>query len=157
MPIESSKWRRPRIPATIITTSSPANGLMRDGSPSSVTWTGTPLSSVPVDDARAVELRVEPGHAFLVARADRPAGARPALVLRLVHDVPLEVAAADHLHVAVVHAAGVALMAAVIEALAELRRLPVGQLVVGAVGRVVLDGQRAELAEVHAAGQRAVR
>src|SRR5207249_4042804 len=56
----------------------------------------------------------------------------------------------------VVHAAGVALMAAVIEALAELRRLPVGQLVVGDVGRVVLDGQRAELAEVHDAGQRAV-
>ena len=38
------------VPKSIsFATSSPLKGLIRAGSPSSVTWTGTPLSSVPVE------------------------------------------------------------------------------------------------------------
>ena len=63
----------------------------------------------------------------------------------------------DDLDVAVAHAAGVALMPAVIEVLAQLRGLPLLHVhVAGQVGRVVLDRQHAELGEVHHPGQRAV-
>src|SRR5919197_942974 len=63
-------------------------------------------------EARTVELGVQPGHALDVAHgADRPAGARPALVLRLVDDRALALALSDDGHVAVVHAAGAALVA----------------------------------------------
>src|SRR5207244_2685826 len=75
-------------------------------------------------DARAIELGVQPAHLLRIGGADGPARARPALVLRLVDDRSLVRAAADHLHVAVVHATRVALMASMIEALAEARRLP---------------------------------
>src|SRR5215470_8920516 len=110
--------------------------------------------------AHLVALGVEPGDAVAVRRADRPAAAGPAFVLGLVDDLPLLRTLTDDGHVAVVHAASVALMAAVVEVLAELRRLPDAH--VGAVdvrrqvGRVVLDGQGAHLGEVHDAGQRAV-
>src|SRR3989475_7339989 len=107
--------------------------------------------------AGAIELCVEPRHAVDVGGdPDRPAGARPALVLRLVHHLALVRPLADDGHVAVVHAAGVALVAAVVEALAQLGRLPLRHVGVGGVRRVVLDRQGAELVEVHHAGQRAV-
>src|SRR2546422_8467363 len=93
-------------------------------------------------EARLVELGVQPGHAFDVAhRADGPAGARPALVLGLVDDRALALALPDDRHVAVVHAAGAALMAAMVEALAQLRGLPLTHVDRRDVGRVVLDRQ----------------
>src|SRR5262245_7158793 len=111
-------------------------------------------------DARLVALGVEPGDAVAVGCADRPPAAGPALVLGLVDDLPLLRALTDDGHVAVVHAAGVALMPAVVEVLAGLRRLPDAHVGAGhvrrQVRRVVLDGQRAHLGEVHDAGQRAV-
>src|SRR5262249_61707881 len=61
-------------------------------------------------DARLVALGVEPGDAVAVRCADRPAAAGPALVLGLVDELPLLRALPDDRHVAVVHAAGVALM-----------------------------------------------
>src|SRR5262249_26843728 len=66
--------------------------------------------------AGAVESGVEPGDRDGIGAADRPAGARPALVLGLVHDLAPVRAPGEHLHVAVVHAAGAALMAPVVEA-----------------------------------------
>ena len=45
-PSESSKCRRPRMPATIFATCSPSYGLMRAGRPSSVGCTGLPVSIV---------------------------------------------------------------------------------------------------------------
>src|SRR5204862_3237053 len=75
-------------------------------------------------ETRAIELGVEPRDALGIREADGPAGARPAFVLRLVHDRALVIATANHLHVAVMHAARVALVTAMIEALAQLRRFP---------------------------------
>ena len=109
-------------------------------------------------DAGAVELGVEPGDGDRIGAPDGPPGARPPLVLRLVDDRALVLAARQDLHVAVVHAAGVALVAAVVEAVPERGRLPL--LHVDArqrhVRRVVLDRERAEPEEVHDARQRAV-
>src|SRR5882724_1820765 len=117
----------------------------------------TPLVDV---HARAVALAVEPRHAVAVGRTDRPSAAGPAFVLRLIDDRALLGALPDDRHVAVVHAAGVALVAAVVEVLAELGRLPHAQVgagdVRGQVRRVVLDRQGAHLREIHDAGQRAV-
>src|SRR5262249_6858925 len=73
---------------------------------------------------RTVRLRVQPGHATLIGGADGPARAGPAFVFRLVDDLALVRALADDRHVAVVHAAGVALVSTVVEAFAQLRRLP---------------------------------
>ncbi len=107
--------------------------------------------------ARAVELGVQPRDLVPVGEADRPPRAGPALVLRLVDDLALVIAALDHRHVAVVHAARVALVAAVIEVLAQARRLPLRHVHArDDVGRVVLDGQHAELGQVRHARQRAV-
>src|SRR5216117_2058453 len=107
--------------------------------------------------ARAVGLRVEPGHGALVGGADRPARARPALVLRLVDGLALVRPLPDDRHVAVVHAARVALVPAMVEALAQPRRLPRLHVhVAGDARRVVPDRQRPHLREVHDAGQRAV-
>src|SRR5437899_3559278 len=93
-------------------------------------------------EARLVELGVQPGHAFDVAHcADGPAGAGPALVLGLVDNRALALALPDDRHVAVVHAAGAALMAAMVEALAQLRGLPLTHVDRRDVGRVVLDRQ----------------
>src|SRR6266403_6217330 len=111
-------------------------------------------------DTRLVALGVEPGDAVAVGRADRPATARPALVLGLVDDLALLVAVTDDRHVTVVHAARVALVATVVEVLAELRRLPCGHVGAGDVRRqirrVVLDRQGAHLRQVHDTGQGAV-
>src|SRR5919201_1086298 len=107
--------------------------------------------------ARAIGLRVEPRNTALVGGADRPARARPTLVLRLVDDLAFVWSLADHRHVTVMHAAGVALMPAMVEAFAQPRRLPRLHVhVAGDVRRVVADRQRAELREVHDTGQRAV-
>src|SRR5215831_5541405 len=111
-------------------------------------------------DARLVALGVEPGDTVAIGRADRPAAARPALVLGLVDDLAFLVAVADDRHVAVVHPARVALMPAVLEVLAQLRRFPGRHVgagdVRGQVGRVVLDRQGAHLRKVHDARQGAV-
>src|SRR5207237_1929076 len=111
-------------------------------------------------DTRLVALGIEPGHAVAVGGADRPAASGPALVLGLVDDLSLLVAVTDHRHVAVVHAAGVALVTAVVEVLAELWRLPRGHVgardVRGQVGRVALDRHGAHLREVHDTRQGAV-
>src|SRR5947199_357454 len=153
MPSESSNARRPRQPATSLATSTPSNGLMRAGSPSSVWWTGLPVSIVAVQ-ARAVGLRVEPGHGALVGGADRPARARPPLVLRLVDGLALVRPLPDDRHVAVVHAARVALVPAMVEALAQPRRLPRLHVhVAGDARRVVPDRQRRHLRDVHDAWQ----
>src|SRR5437660_399444 len=107
--------------------------------------------------AGAVGLRVEPRDGALVGGADRPARARPALVLRLVDDLALVGTLADDRHVAVVHPARVALMPAMVEALAQPRCLPRLHVdVAGEARRVVADRQRAHLREVHHARQRAV-
>src|SRR5262244_3596550 len=83
--------------------------------------------------------------------------ARPALVLRLVDDLALVRALTDDRHVAVMHAAGVALVPTVVEAFAQLRRLPRCHVDVARdVRRVVADRQHPELREVHHPGQRAV-
>src|SRR5262249_39072583 len=96
--------------------------------------------------AGAVDLRVEPGDRLLLGEADRPPGSRPALVLRLVDALPRVRAVPDHLDVAVAHAAGIALVPAMIEALPELHRLPLAHIhVAGEVGRVVLDREHAQL------------
>src|SRR5262249_10241216 len=106
---------------------------------------------------RTVRLRVQPGHATLIGGADGPARAGPAFVFRLVDDLALVRALADDRHVAVVHAAGVGLVSTVVEAFAQLRRLPRRHVdVTGDARRVVADRQRAELGEIHDAGQRAV-
>src|SRR5206468_831469 len=88
-------------------------------------------------DAGAVALGVEPGDAVAVGRADRPAAAGPAFVLGLVDDLALLVPLPDDRHMAVVHAAGVALVAAMVEVLAELRRLPRAHVGAGHVRRQV--------------------
>src|SRR5262245_12931627 len=111
-------------------------------------------------DARLVALGVEPGDTVAIGGADCPAAAGPALVLGLVDDLALLVPVADDRHVAVVHPALVALMPAVVEVLAQLRRLPRGHVGAGDVRRqvrgVVLDRQGPHLREVHDARQRAV-
>ena len=79
-------------------------------------------------DTGPVDARIEPGDRVLVGEADRPARARPSLVFGLVDALALVRAVADHLDMAVAHAAGAALMAAMVEALAQLGRLPVGHV-----------------------------
>src|SRR5262249_38753725 len=66
--------------------------------------------------ARAVDAGVEPGDGLLVGEPDGPARPRPPLVLRLVDALAGVRPLADHLDVAVAHAAGVALVAAMVEA-----------------------------------------
>src|SRR5947207_6388233 len=67
-------------------------------------------------ETRAIELRVEPRDALGIREADGPAGARPAFVLRLVHDRALVIATANHLHVAVMPAARLALVTPMLDA-----------------------------------------
>src|SRR5438093_6739472 len=109
--------------------------------------------------AGLVTFGVEPRDAVAVGRADRPAATRPALVLGLVDDLPLLSALTDDRHVAVVHAAGVALVAAMVEVLAKLGRFPRAHVGAGDVRRqirrVVLDRQGAHLRQVHDPRQRA--
>src|SRR5262249_5473028 len=106
---------------------------------------------------RTVRLRVQPCDTALIGGADGPARAGPAFVFRLVDDLALVRALTDQRHVAVVHAAGVALVSTVVEAFAQLRRLPRRHIdVTRDARRVVADRQRAELGEIHHAGQRAV-
>src|SRR5262249_44131162 len=111
-------------------------------------------------DTRLVTLGVEPGDAVVVGRTDCPAAARPTFIFGLVDDLALPVPRPYDRHVAVMHAAGVALMPAVIEVLAQLRRLPRAHVgaghVRGQVRRVVLDRQGAHLRQVHDARQGAV-
>ena len=104
--------------------------------------------------AGAVETRVEPADALLVRGPDRPARARPSFVLGLVDELAGLGSIPYDLDVAVVHAAGIALMPAVVEAVAKLGGLPRRHVHRGQVRRVVLDGQGAELVEVGDAGQR---
>src|SRR5262249_39699644 len=101
-------------------------------------------------DAGAVDLRVEPRDGDRVGAPDGPAAARPALVLRLVDDLPLVLPLRQYLHVAVVHAARVALVPAVIEAVAERRRFPLLHVDTRQrdIRRVVLDRERAQSKQV---------
>src|SRR5206468_2784257 len=59
----------------------------------------------------------------------------------IVDDRALALALPDDRHVAVVHAAGAALMAAMVEALAQLRGLPLTHVDRRDIGRVILDRQ----------------
>src|SRR4030095_12696283 len=88
--------------------------------------------------AGAVGPRVEPGDGVLVGDAERPAGARPALVLGVVDQLAGVGPAPDHLDVAVPHPARAALVSAVVEAVPELRRFPFRHVRAGEGGRVVL-------------------
>ena len=72
----------------------------------------------------AIELGVHPGDLLRVRGTNRPARARPSLVLGLVNHLPLIRTRGDDLHVAMVHAARAALMAPVVETLAQAVGLP---------------------------------
>src|SRR5437870_8689265 len=98
--------------------------------------------------AGAVEARVEPADALLVRGPDRPARARPSFVLRLVDELAGLGSIPYDLDVAVVHAAGIALMPAVVEAVAKLGGLPRANVHRGQLPLAVSDGQGAELVEV---------
>src|SRR5262249_2545218 len=78
--------------------------------------------------AGAIDTRVEPADGLLLGQSDRPARSRPPLVLGLVHQLARPRAARHDLDVAVMHAAGVALMAAMVKALTQLGGSPLIQV-----------------------------
>src|SRR5439155_6454910 len=93
--------------------------------------------------AGTINLRVEPGNGDRIGTAGGPASPRPALVLGLIDYFSLVQPRAQHLLVAVMHATGVALMAAMVKPIAQTGGRPLVHVHAfwDHIGGVVFNGQ----------------